>query len=52
MSLSHLDPTATLLSLCLEDPIPNPAVLAATSHELEEQLIKRSGPIPLGSRQT
>ena len=52
MSLSHLDPTTTLLALCLEDSIPDPAILAATSQELEEQLLKRSGPIPLGSRQT
>ena len=52
MSLSPVNSSFTLLSLCLEDPIPSPVVLAASSQQLEDQLLKRSGPIPLGSRQT
>ena len=52
MSMCHINPMTTMLALCLEDSIPNPVTLAATSQELEEQLLKRSGPIPLGSRQT
>ena len=42
----------TLLSLCLEDYLPSPALLAATSTQLADQLTERSGPIPLGSRAT
>ena len=41
----------TLLSICLEDPLL-PVLIAATSAELSESLTCRSGPIPLGSRQT
>ena len=51
MSTIDLNETS-LLSLCLEESIPHSAVLAATSSELAEQLIQRSGPIPLGSRPT
>ena len=40
----------SLLSLTFEKAAP--AVVAATSTELAEQLINRSGSIPLGSRQT
>ena len=42
----------TLLGMFLEDISPSPAIIAATSDELSEQLILRSGPIPLGSRHT
>ena len=41
----------TLLSICLEGEL-SPAVIAATSAELADLLTVRSGPIPLGSRQT
>ena len=50
MSLSNTRPN--LFSLCLAEIIPPPAIIAATSQELSDELIKRSGPIPLGSRQT
>ena len=43
--------SATLLGIFLEDDSP-PVLIAATSAELSEQLILRSGPIPLGSRHT
>ena len=41
----------TLLSVSLEQALP-PVIIAATSAELSELLTTRSGPIPLGSRQT
>ena len=44
--------SATLLGIFLEDDFPSPVLLAATSAELSELLILRSGPIPLGSRHT
>jgi len=41
-----------LSSLLIHDPIPSPPVLAASASSLADQLISRSGPIPLGSHQT
>ena len=41
----------TLLSISLEDPL-FPAIIAATSAELNDLLTSKSGPIPLGSRKT
>ena len=52
MSINLLRPSTDLLSLSLDTVIPPPAVLAATSSELEDQLVARSGPIPLGSHST
>ena len=50
IDLSH--PSTTLLTLTLDTYLPQPSTLAATAAELEEQLIARSGPIPLGSHNT
>ena len=50
--MTQFNSSYNLLSLCLEDPIPSPVILAASSRDLEEELLRRSGPIPLGSRQT
>ena len=44
--------SATLLGIFLEDDFSSPVLIAATSAELSELLILRSGPIPLGSRHT
>ena len=44
--------SSTLLSIFLEDNLPTAVIIAATSAELSEQLLLRSGPIPLGSRYT
>ena len=52
MNLSSVEEPTSLLSLCLQQPIPTPAVIAASSQALEDHLLKRAGPIPLGSRQT
>ena len=51
MSIS-IKKSSNLLARCLEKDLPAPSVIAATSSELADQLIKRSGPIPLGSRHT
>ena len=52
MSLTLNDPNCTLLSISLEDPLPSPSVIAATATELQDHLLTRSGPIPLGSTNT
>ena len=36
----------------LDTHLPQPSTLAATATQLEDQLIARSGPIPLGSHDT
>ena len=46
------EPSYNLSSLLIHDPIPSPPVLAASASSLADQLISRSGPIPLGSHQT
>ena len=51
MNISLPDVT-DLYSLCFQNEMPPPAVIAATSQELGNELLKRSDPIPLGSRQT
>ena len=52
MNIDCLDPKLNILSLCLLKRLPPPAVIAATSQDLEDSLIKTSGPIPLGSPKT
>ena len=54
MSLSCNDPEPplTLSSVILNNEIPSPPVLAATSQDFADQLINKSGPIPLGSHHT
>ena len=52
MHINCLEPERDILSLCLPDGLPQPAVIAATSQDLEDSLTKTSGPIPLGSRKT
>ena len=52
MSLNLEDPDVSLLSLSIEHAPPPPPVIAATASELEQQLLTRSGPIPLGSKNT
>ena len=52
MSLANVNEPLSLQSIVLVSQIPNPTVLAATSSSLADQLVTRSGPIPLGSRQT
>ena len=51
MSTNLLNSSSTLLALCLENDIPAPTVITATSTDLANQLLQ-AGPIPLGSRQT
>ena len=52
MNIDTNQPPLDLTSLCFAGMIPPPAVISATSMELGDELLKRSGPIPLGSRQT
>ena len=52
MSLSSYLPSFTLLSLVLNDRQPPPPAIAASAADLADELMKRSGPIPLGSRYT
>ena len=52
MHMACSDPVPDILSMCLLDQLPPPAIIAATSQELEDKLLKTSGPIPLGSRQS
>ena len=51
MSCNLINSSTTLLGLSLEEKIPSAEIISATSVELSDQLLK-SGPIPLGSRQT
>ena len=52
MCISDSQKPLTLLSVCLEQSLTPPAVIAASSHALEDHLLKSAGPIPLGSRAT
>ena len=52
MQINCLDPDPDITSLCFLDHLPSPTVIAATSQDLEDRLLKTSGPIPLGSRRT
>ena len=49
VTLAHQEPS--LLSLTLGEPASDPTELAAAAVDLADQLISRSGPIPLGNRQ-
>ena len=51
MCLTNEDNTPSLQSLALSSQMTNPTILAASSSSLADQLLTRSGPIPLGSRQ-
>ena len=51
MSLALLDNQPDMSSIILNSSSLDPVIIAASSFQLEEQLLKRSGPIPLGSRQ-
>ena len=51
MSLVIDENNPSLQSIALDDQFSSPTVLAASSSLLAEQLLTRSGPIPLGSRQ-
>ena len=42
----------SLSALLITDPIPSPSIIAATSQDLADQLVNKSGSIPLGSHQT
>jgi len=50
MSTTLLNQEPCLLPLTLGEPASHPSILAAVSHDLADQLINRSGPIPLGNR--
>ena len=51
MSLVHEDLFPSLQSIATCSQIPDPTEIAASSSELADKLLNRSGPIPLGSRQ-
>ena len=52
MTISGEDSLLTLSSLLVENGIPAPPILAATALDIADELINRSGPIPLGSHHT